>query len=380
MGKKTLEKQMKQEALEAQAKARLALLTRTIRERKAQPGRPLAQELEGFEEKFIKPIDGFKLKTRSAHRDKQIIELVRYAFNKYTVPAFLYQAWTDEMLPDNPNFRAPRRAKPNKDINFKQWYLCVAQGGSLYKQHAKDWLTKKEVHLFLTQPHDLSIDQALYFAICKSAGATDGIALRIARSKMSEQPINEYWKNCARFFSQDCPPSVQALGDLVDFLAHKRREDANFSIFGAGFTVASLNKKMIDWHHELRRVKEMGSASWEGHALDNDKITITDLHGDESHWVFYQIKSTKELAAEGTAQRHCVYSYKEKCQKGYCSIWSMRKVQEFVGEKRALTIELNDDGRIVQARGIANRSPRSEEHKALAKWASKNFLHLSPYY
>ena len=75
--------------------------------------------------------------------------------------------------------------------------------------------------------------------------------------------------------------------------------------------------------------------------------------------------------------RHCVYGYQDLCIKGSISIWSMKKClyKEDKGI-RSVTIELGNDGTIVQARGIANRYIRSDEEKVLKKWAQVNYLKI----
>lgn len=365
MGGKTQAKLIEKERKESELKGKINELTRLTIVKKQNSYVPVENDISSFSSFFVRPLDKFVLKTRSSSRDKQLIELVRFAFNKYTVPNFLYQAWL---------------SKSSLKLDFKKWYLCVAQGGSLYKEHCKDILTKKEVHIFLNQKYDLNPDQAVIYAIAKAYSGNDGISLRIAKSRIVEQPFNDFWINCVRFFSKDCPASVNEINDLLDYLRHKYGQDNKFSLFGTKFTAISLKKKMIDWHHELRRMKVMGNAEWEGTPLENDIITIVTRKDEEVQWEFYQIKNTKELAAEGSAQRHCVFSYKDKCLKNMCSIWSMRKIDEYGAKKRALTIELNNKDAIVQARGVANRLPKSEEKQAMNLWVKKNMLQYGYHY
>jgi hypothetical protein len=70
---------------------------------------------------------------------------------------------------------------------------------------------------------------------------------------------------------------------------------------------------------------------------------------------------------------HCVFSYKDRCIKGTCSIWSLTS-EDMGVSKRRVTIEVNDYGRIIQARGFANRSVKSDERFIISEWAKKNNL------
>lgn len=359
MGKKTQAKQIEKEKIEQKLQNTLKMGSITIEKQKSNTPIPLSVEIEGYESFIEKSPETFNLKTHSKHRDKQLKEFVRHVFNRYSVPNFLYQSWTD---------------KEKGLINFKNWYICVAQGGSLYKEHAKEHLTKKEVHIFLNQKHELKLSQALMYSVARATGASDGTCLRIAKSKISDKVFNEYWKNCVRFFAKDCPPNINEINDISDFLAHKYNENNNFSIFGEGFTALSLKKKTIDWHHELRRLKVMGNLSWEGHPFEDSCIeTVNPVEGD-IQWIFKQIKTGQELAREGNAMHHCVYSYKDRCIKGYSSIWSVTRVSEIYNSKKALTIEVNNNGAIVQVRGFANRVAKKEEVNAVNIWSRQNGL------
>ncbi|MBA7634563.1 hypothetical protein ES703_42149 [subsurface metagenome] len=87
-------------------------------------------------------------------------------------------------------------------------------------------------------------------------------------------------------------------------------------------------------------------------------------------WIIEEILNSKDLADEGKAMKHCVYSYDERIASGKVSIWSLQKDSE-----RKLTVEVENSSRtIVQAREKYNRLPDKKEMKILNKWASKKKL------
>lgn len=371
MGRKILAKQQKE--FEQREKVKTILLTETkrIERKKAVLETPLIEDIKDYRQFFLRSEKEFILKTKSKDRTKKVKELVRYVFNKYTVPDFMSDVWTEK---SNNLIR--------KQFDFKKWYICVATGGSLYKEITKEHLTKKETHTFLNCAHKINVEQAVVYAIAKCEGAIDGIALRIARSKINEHVLSEYWKQNIRWFVKHTPESIAQINDLVDFLIFKKQESPNFTLMGSGFTLHSLIKKMHDWHYDLRRLKAIGEASWEGHAINNAKYTFKNQHDVEYTWHFYQIKSAKELQQEGNAQRHCVLSYKNRCISGSCSIWSLKLglVNEtFNQAKRRITIELNNNGDIVQARGLANRGLKNDEKAIIQRWAKENSLYMRGY-
>lgn len=369
MGRKILAKKQKEFEEKEKVKEILFLNTKTLERKKAAPKQALITDIEKYQSYFIRDEKKFVLKTKSKDREKQVKELVRYVFNKYSVPEFMFDIWTKQI-----------QSKIRTQFDFKNWYICIAKGGSLYKEITKEYLTKKETHIFLTCAHKVNIEEAIVYSIAKAEGAIDGIALRIARSKLNEQNINEYWVQNIRWFAKHTPDNINSINDLVDYLVAKKVDSPNFTLVGAGFTLQSLFNKMHDWHYDLRRLKAIGEGNWEGHPINDSQYTYIDQHKIEYAWNFHQIKSAKELQQEGNAQRHCVLSYKDRCINGSCSIWSLKwgfALNSFKEAKRKLTIELRNDGTIAQVRGLANRKMKNDERNIIQKWAKDNNLYFS---
>ncbi len=365
MGRQTLLKQQEFLVKEEKIKNFLAKQTKALEFKRNQERPPLIQKLELYRSKFIRDEKSFVLKTKSKNETKQLKELVRHVFAKYKTPDFLFNEWENS-------------TKNILKYNFKEWYICVATGGSLYKEITKEFLTKKETHIFLNCAHPIKAEEALIFSIAKAECENDGIALKIAKSKMKEKLMDEYWKQNIRWFSKNIPSKVEEINDLIDYLEHKKRENENYTLAGMGHTLGSLTKKMHDWHYDLRRLKIIGNAMWDGHPLNDEEYESKNEQGKKVRWFFHQIKSAKELQEEGNSQRHCVFGYKESCAKGDCSIWSLRKGDEFDTfnmAKRKITIELRENGSIVQARGLANRLIKNEEKAIIKRWAKNNHLY-----
>ena len=74
------------------------------------------------------------------------------------------------------------------------------------------------------------------------------------------------------------------------------------------------------------------------------------------------------MRAEGKKMRHCVGSYTYKCVQGMSSIWSLRKLQYGQAE-RLVTIEVDKDRVIIQARGKFNCNPSDFERELIDLWA-----------
>ena len=140
----------------------------------------------------------------------------------------------------------------------------------------------------------------------------------------------------------------------------------------------SIKKKSDDWHRGQFKLKSIKDESWEGLGLGVRKYTTGKYNHDASKntkktWIVEEILNSKDLQREGNAMRHCVYSYHRSCSAGTTSIFSMKSQDDFGSKYKNLTFEVDNRAkRIVQARGLANRSPRATELNILKMWAAKH--------
>lgn len=312
----------------------------------------------------------FKYTLKSNNMDKKVKLLAKFLFSKYKTPKILEQVWDGPAIQGRTNTK-----KRSSALRYRKWFVCAATGGSLYKEHLKAFLTKKEGSIFVNCPFDLTIDQAVVYSIALAESDRSGAALRIAKSKLNEKAYEtEFWKNVIKFFAQEgkTPETIEQINDLVDFINAQKLENNNFNIFGNGWTLASLVKRTHDWHYDLRRAKKMGSFTWEGHDFKDFSFTKRKDEYNAEEWTLTQIKSSKDLLEEGKQQHHCVFGYKNSCIDGSTSIWSLK-----MNGKRKVTIEVRSNYCIVQARGFANRKTTGEEDNFIRLWANDNNLNLS---
>jgi PcfJ-like protein len=323
----------------------------------------------------LRPPTDWRCRIKSRSEEKRFLDLVRFSFARYRVAAYLERAWIAEIDDDfvdqvtAPNPADMRRAGAP---DMRCWYLVAAQGGSLYKQQAHPWLSKQECHHFLTAPADVgSLRQAMWYAVARAHADNRDAAFKVARSKIAGYSIaSSWWKEVARFFARN-PTTIHEIGDLVDFLFVAKQEDGAFTLKGR--TLATLHRRMDDWHRTLRRSQTIGGGAWAGSPLpDVDYKTGKDHH--RAIWRFRQIKTGNELFREGQRMHHCVASYKFACVHGYISIWSLTSEFPIGRLNRGVTLEVTKDGRIVQCRGFANRLPYGNEVTMAKRWAGEHGL------
>jgi hypothetical protein len=379
-----------QRRLEAE-RARVEAYEASLR-RVSQPARPapsfhmaIDEARCGFEADIVRDAHAWRpqIKTRDAARLR--LAAARYLFARYPVAEHLEQVWIDcgGLGRDEIGLR-------------KRWYVVAAGGGSLYREGAGAWLSRKEVHAFLNPPPLLGFEAAIWQAIARSYSDDPAIVLRIARSRITQTPRAElrFWREVVRFFCAH-PTTVEEMDDLRDYLADCYRRNPEFDLRGR--TLASLGRQMREWHRDLEAIRRIevarrraeaaqsrargqaepaGDGSWPGAAIaDWSWSPAAKDRSKREEYVVIQLRTAANLVAETRAMHHCVASYAPKCIAGHASIWSLRR--RAAGQTdRLLTIELDRQHRAVQVRGFANRTPRIEERKLLERWARARGIDL----
>lgn len=316
--------------------------------------------------------EDWRCRIKSRLEDRRFIDLLRFTFARFRVVPHLERVWIDEIEDDFvdridlPHWQAMRR--PGAP-DLRRWYLAAAQGGSLYKQEARLYLSKQETHHFLTVPPEVaSTRQAFWYAVARAQVDDVEVARKVARCKVANYSIvSTWWKEVARFFARNpCP--IAEMDDLVDFLLAAKQEDPDFTLKGR--TLAALERKMADWHHALRRNQAIRGGVWAGSSL-SDVDYPSGRDDKRAVWHIRQIKTGDELFREGERMHHCVATYKPACMRGDVSIWSMTCEFPIGRVNRGVTMEVTKDGRIAQCRGFANRLPRSNEAMTAKRWAQE---------
>jgi PcfJ-like protein len=276
---------------------------------------------------------------------------VKFTFGRYGVPRHLEAAWLEDV-----DYRAEPR------IDLRRWYIVAAQGGSLFDDGARAYLSRAEIHHFLNPASSsLTAPQALWYAVARVHTGDPATATRIARSRLSAFSIScPFWKEAARYFARH-PVSVPELNDLVDYLHAARDVDPGFRIWGR--SLPALRERMLEWHRTRQAGQGFCHLSWQGSSIPNALYEV-----DGVTWRFMQIRRGMRLFEEGQKMRHCVAAYRQACVSGESTIWSLTR-QDDRGVRRCLTIELHPRGLIVQCRGFANRSPTDEEVAIITRWA-----------
>lgn len=324
-----------------------------------------------------RPLKSWRPRTRNGER--QLNQLIRYLLDEYgDVPAFMDSVWL---------------RNDRKSGRYRDWYVQLGAGTNLRKLDCPVKITKRIAHEFMRAPDDYSIEQAIRWGQLRSMGVArptiDGVAgSRLGRSLAHE----DFWITFLRFIAANPMLDPRQIGPLVDYLhnqkfalAQRPDENGEYKARAAqpglslhGRTPNSLLQQMETWHDRLgvwrgTTIRQFPPSLYRGFARrkgpDDNPV----------HWSIREIRSERDLYQEGEILNHCVASYTYACLRGSCSIWSLSRAGRGEPFKRRQTIELSNDGTIVQCRGKANRDPEADEWSIVRAWAAEAGLKIAPY-
>jgi len=247
-------------------------------------------------------------------------------------------------------------------------------------------LTRKMCHDLLTMPSERSLVAAVRRIQVRSAGGSERLLQALLSShhcqSLDTKDNEAFMQTVIDWLSKNAMLNPAEIAPLLDYIVHRRREDASFSMKSR--SVVAMVRAMHAWHDGLAHTRSISRAVFRESGLR--PITVS-MHRKEKDgqvtpevWRIRELLSARALADEGRRMNHCVYSYENSVAQGRVSIWSMTMEDGCgtTGNWAQLTIEvLNGTRSIVQARGRFNRIASAREHSVLAKWAQENHLAIN---
>lgn len=316
-----------------------------------------------------------------------LCDLLKYLFGYYDVPVFMNEAWV----------------KGNKQMI--DWYLHLANGQNIRTApELPVKLSKKMAHHFSETPPGYGIYQALYYGQVTALGGSLALYKALMRAKLERIARDtEFWRETIQFLiNQPAFVENHQVEPLIDFInAQKYDRTIRYNQQGEivanqvgfvpvfslkGRTYQSLMRLIREWHDWLNDAQyfedflnEYGtdSVSW-----NSSEVGEFYFYPSKNSLQWYSIKeitNSKGLFAEGRQMHHCVASYLNSCMSGQCSIWSLSLEDLFRKTSKILTIEVINDKRVAQVRGVYNRMPASQEKRMIKEWASAEGMYYEGY-
>jgi PcfJ-like protein len=332
-------------------------------------------KIEAYRTYVLRAPEAWRCRLKSRSQERRFIDLVRFCFARYPAPAHLAQTWINDVHDDFVDDVRPRELRAaaggHGRGDLRGWYIIATQGGSLYKQAARPYLSKLETHYFLVAPDHLTTGRAFWYAIARAGSADASAGLRIAQTKLCDYSVGStFWREAACFFARN-PTTIAEMNDLIDFFRAAKEDDAGFTLKGRA--LPALRRRMEEWHRALQKQQAICGGSWPGHALPDVEYRAGREH-NPAIWRFRQIKTGNDLFREGQRMHHCVASYKRLCMSGDVSIWSVACEYPLGHVNKGVTIEVRKSGVIMQCRGFANRLAHANELAMVRRWAREHGL------
>jgi len=343
---------------------------------------PLAR-LTYYNHYWINDYKNWKPSTHNMH--KQFSSLLRFLLCKYEMPKFMDSAWY------------------NSSEAQEKMFIHIAKGKNIRTAENLPFpLTKKMAHYFSLTPDHYDINTAFHWAKILAMGGDERTveALRdtkiIRDNSTVHKDIDKFKESIITFFIDNPMLDTEHYNPIVDYVWYvkyePRREfiergvavdlpplQPNFSMNGR--TPDSLLKQVERWHRQLGKEKKgTGVKQWE-HRKDVKDYSIQFGTSKKKNVRFYNIRellSTSELGVEGRSMSNCVASYSRSCAGGRTSIWSLTK-EDHQGVKHLVTIEVDKEKVLRQAKGPRNAMPSSNDKSIIRRWTSKEGLTIPSY-
>ncbi len=243
-------------------------------------------------------------------------------------------------------------------------------------------VTNKDIHRFIFYPRflvkfcDDVVNTGLFWSKFDNFTFHENIHFPLndffRKRILITQVINDFqfWFEILNFFKKnELLIQYTQVGPLLDYFVNQRYQrgyTTNFQINGR-----SLNRILNDmeqWHlnlHQQNIFNNEDNKAWTGHAISNFNIELEGIS-----YSIIQLRSDEELFTEGKTMNHCVYSYRNSCYDGSCSIWSLRREEINGVTTRLATIEIRNNT-IIQVRRKNNILPGKLEENIIAEWSDK---------
>lgn len=136
-------------------------------------------------------------------------------------------------------------------------------------------------------------------------------------------------------------------------------------------------ENLASYHQRIMRKSNIIEQEIDAAKLADYYQRNKELEWENQKYLIKVPKTAEELAEEAIQQSNCLRSYIPRVADGETRIVFLRTKK--LEDSSLVTIQLTNDGRIVQAKGYGNRRVTSEESNQIHEWAMKKKLVVSGY-
>ena len=301
-------------------------------------------------EAWIRPIERWQPDSRVQHA--QFGDLARYLLAKFDVPVYMDSVWFIE---------------EGKEARQQQgWFVHIGTGANIRTADVPVELSKKMAHHFLQAPEHYTVEEAMRYGQIMAQGGNEALVEALVATHLGRSfDYEEFWCKVVTYFVKQPELELKWVPPIIGYIHHQKYEplsggdpaEPNFSMKSRSLPklLIQVKKWQERWTREARldSIKSADNETRRKYAYYYDEVK--DDRGNVQLWTIEELTTSKALASEGDAMKHCVGSYASKLDK--TAIWSL-KVQEGDEAYHVLTIAIDVEWEVVtQVRGRFNLDP-----------------------
>lgn len=297
---------------------------------------------------------------QSRNPRRQFGALARHLLAQYEVPVFLDAVW---FKGDGPE------AKQQQG-----WFKHMGRGKNIRTADVPVTLTKRMAHCFARAPEDFSVEAALRWAQIVGQDGSQALFRAVMGTRLGQPESfaeEAFWSTVILFLVHNPMLDPDCVGPLVDYVHEQKYVPQEIALRGdavlrqapaqpdftmKGRSATKLLRQVEEWHGQLAQENRFPLEHWSRSSIDEFvQVEEQKRPRERLRWSVRELRSTRELMAEGRLMHHCVASYGRNCRRGHMSVWSLRVEDARGKEQRLMTIAIDNASRtITQARGKYN--------------------------
>lgn len=235
-------------------------------------------------------------------------------------------------------------------------------------------LTKNAAHVFRCMNEDvgLSVTRTLVYAQIFSIIENKPFAIAVAHC-IRNFADSSYWiDNMVLLYKKGLASGdVREIMDYINEIVFIQRTPLVLK----NKSLENLFRDIEQWHRNLSLQNFEKTLAKK--KLPSAHIPEFKIYFNNTFYKIVQLKKLGELFIEGSNLKHCVFSYKNYCLKKESYIFSLMQINVDTSFTSLVTIELNSNKKIIQARGKFNRDATADELMIIQSWAKENSLLIS---
>jgi hypothetical protein len=316
----------------------------------------------GYHKQRVRDISSWNITTDNA--EQQLYCLAKHMFDMHgDVPDFLNKYWMSSYH--------------RQDINtpYRLLYIYLGSGKGITKYNELPVkVTSKLAKHFLAAPETCTYKNAIIYANIMSIGGSNEMYYKLINTNWAETLFsNVFWRTVAAFIIKNPELDTDNISEICSYINRikflRYAPEPGFEIKGR--TAESLIRKARELKNKAFNIR------WKPMPINGCKLRNEDSY--QRKYIIEQITDKVSLYEEGKAMQNCVNTYLDKCYDGYCSIWSLYGISENTGIKKLVTIEVDTNKYIIQAKGKCNRIITNLEMSIIRQWAEQEGLEIADY-